>query len=290
MTAPDIYFPNLNIKIEHLSRVVFSLFGVEVYWYALCVMSGYLAALLTLRAIAGKTNQDPDLYTDYILYCLIFGLLGARIYYVIFSFDNYKDNLLKIFNTREGGLAIYGGLLLTGLYTIRFVKKRGITYSILGDTAGPAIAIGQFFGRIGNLFNREAFGGWTDTLLAVRFKTDQVQYIPEVLVDKIFEYNGASYIQVHPVFLYEMLWNLTLFFILILYRKRKKFEGQLFLFYIIGYGTGRFWMESLRTDQLLLFGTNIPVSQLLSALLVVGASVIMAYNLYTRRHYHGKNL
>ena len=204
-TAPDIWFPNLHITITRLPRTAFSLFGIDVYWYAVCVMTGYLAALLTLRAIARRTDQDPDMYIDYIMCCIIFGLIGARIYYVIFSFGDYKDNLLKIFALREGGLGIYGGLILTGLYTIRFTKKRGIKYSVLGDTAGPAIAIGQFFGRIGNFFNREAFGGYTDSLFAVRFKTEQAGYIPPSVAGAVIETGGASYIQVHPVFLYEML-------------------------------------------------------------------------------------
>ncbi|MCL1896577.1 MAG: prolipoprotein diacylglyceryl transferase [Clostridiales bacterium] len=275
MNAPDIYFPNLGIGIQNLSRVAFTVFGIDIYWYAICVMTGYVAALVTLRAIAKRTDQDPDMYSDYILYCLVFGLLGARIYYIIFSFDHYRNDLLQIFNTREGGLGIYGGLILTGLVTIRFVKKRGTTYGLLSDTAGPAIAIGQFFGRIGNLFNREAFGGFSNNLLAVRFKTDQVPGMPAELTNRIFELDGVSYIQVHPVFLYEMLWNLALFLFLLFYRKRKKFDGQIFLLYIIGYGAGRFWMEGLRTDQLKLFGSGIAVSQLLSALLVAASVYIM---------------
>jgi len=284
----DIVFPNLHIQIQNLSRAAFSVFGIEVYWYAICVMSGYLAALATLRVIAKKTDQDPDMYTDYIMYCLIFGLIGARAYYVLFSFDSYKDDLLKIFAFREGGLAIYGGLILTGLYTIRFVKKRGVTYRALVDTAGPAIAIGQCVGRIGNLFNREAFGGYTDSLLAVRFKVDQVAYVPAELYGTIFESDGALYLQVHPVFLYEMLWNFAIFLFLIFFRKHKKFEGQLFLIYTLGYGVGRFWMEGLRTDQLKLFGTGIAVSQLVSALIALISAIIMIYNL--RRQNYGKSL
>ena len=271
---PDVWFPNLHIWINNLPRVAFTVFGMEIYWYAFCVMAGYLAALITLRSIAKKTDQDPDIYSDFIIYCLIFGLIGARIYYVIFTFDSYRDNLWSIFATREGGLAIYGGLILTGLYAIYFVKKRKMTYAVLGDTSGPAIAIGQFFGRIGNLFNREAFGGYTDSLLAVRFRTDQT-FVPAEMYDKILTFEGVQYIQVHPFFLYEMLWNLALFAFLIFYRKRKKFEGQIFLMYIIGYGFGRFMMEGMRTDKLHLFGTNLAVSQVLSALLAIGAAAVM---------------
>jgi len=273
---PEIWFPNFfDIRISHLSRVIFSPFGFDIYWYAVCVISGYLAALVTLRAIAKKTGQDPDLYTDYILYVLIFGLLGARIYYVVFNFDSYRGDLAKIFSTRDGGLAVYGGLILTGLYTIRYTKKHNVTYGLLSDTSGPAVAIGQVFGRIGNFFNREAFGGYTNAPLAVRFRTDQVFFIPDAVADGIFEINGARYIQVHPVFLYEMLWNLALFAFLIRFRKHKKFDGQIFLLYIIGYGAGRFWMEGLRTDQLMLFRTGVPVSQALSLFLVIGACVFM---------------
>jgi len=252
-------------------------FGVEVYWYAVCVMSGYLAALITLRAIARKTGQNPDLYSDYIILTLVCGLIGARIYYVIFSFDSFRGNLWSIFALRDGGLGIYGGLILTGLYTIRFVKKRGIKYGVLSDTAGPAIAIGQFFGRIGNFFNREAFGGYTDNLLAVQFRADQVFHMPPEARDAIIEINGIRYVQVHPFFLYEMLWNVMLFTFLLFFRKHKKFDGQIFMFYIIGYGTGRFWLEGIRTDQLMLFRTGLAVSQVLSGLLVVCTAALMIY-------------
>ena len=253
------------------------MFGVEVYWYAVCVMSGYLAALITLRAIARKTGQNPDLYSDYIILTLVCGLIGARIYYVIFSFDSFRGNLWSIFALRDGGLGIYGGLILSGLYTIRFVRKRGVTYGLLSDTAGPAIAIGQFFGRIGNFFNREAFGGYTDNLLAVQFRADQVFHMPPEARDAIIEINGIRYVQVHPFFLYEMLWNVMLFTFLLFFRKHKKFDGQIFMFYIIGYGTGRFWLEGIRTDQLMLFRTGLAVSQVLSGLLVVCTAALMIY-------------
>ena len=276
MQAPDILFPNLNITINHLPRVAFYLFGIEIYWYAIFVMAGYMAALVTLRAIARRTGQDPELYFDYIFVTIIFGLIGARIYYVIFTFDNFRGNLLSIFAFRDGGLGIYGGLILASLYTIRFVRKRNIKYGVLSDTAGPAIAIGHAFGRVGNLFNREAFGGYTDSLLAIRFRVDQVYYMPPELSPFIEEY-GVRYIQVHPFFLYEILWNLALFTFLIIFRKYKKFDGQIFMFYIIGYTTGRFWLEGLRADRLMLFGTGLAVSQVLSGLLAVGATALMLY-------------
>lgn len=157
-----------------------------------------------------------------------------------------------------------------------FAKVKGLSFPRLADTAGLGLILGQIIGRWGNFFNREAFGGYTDGLLAMQLPVSAVRDsdISKELAEHIVELGGVSYIQVHPTFLYESLWNLVLLVILLLIRKRKKFEGEIFLLYLAGYGIGRAWIEGLRTDQLLIPGTSVAVSQVLAVVLAV-VSVMM---------------
>ena len=183
----------------------------------------------------------------------------------------YKDDLLSVFNIRQGGLAIYGGVIAAIITTFIFAKVKKIKFGLLCDTAGLGLVLGQIIGRWGNFFNREAFGGYSDGLFAMQLPLSAVRSsdcTPELL-QKVVEVDGISYIQVHPTFLYESLWNLGLLILLIIFFKHKKFDGEVFLWYLFGYGIGRFWIEGLRTDQLLLPVVNYPVSQLVAILLVV---------------------
>ena len=144
------------------------------------------------------------------------------------------------------------------------------------------VVIGQIFGRWGNFFNREVFGQYTDGLLAMLLPINSVRseldITPEML-SNLVEIGGVQFVSVHPTFLYESLWNLGLLIIMLLMRKKKKFNGQIFFTYLIGYGAGRFWIEGIRTDQLKLWGTNIPVSQALAAILIVLGTGLYVYNL-----------
>ena len=226
--------------------------------------------------------RDRDMYLDFALYAIIFSIMGARAYYVIFDWANYKDDLLQIFNLRAGGLAIYGGVIAAVLTLIIFTRIRKQSFFSMADSCVLGLITGQIIGRWGNFFNCEAFGGFTDNLLAMRIKMSIVNpgMISRELIDKQIVENGVAYIQVHPTFLYESLWNLCVLCFMLWYRKRKKFDGEMLWIYFLGYGLGRVWIESLRTDQLKLPGTTFAVSQLLSAVLVgVSAGVI----LYRRR-------
>lgn len=275
--APEIWFPYLGIQINHLSRVAVTVFGVELYWYGIFIVCGVLAGLIMALREAKRTGQDPDLYFDFLFVALVCALIGARLYYVIFSWDDYKDNLIKILAVREGGLAIYGGVIGGFLAGFVYARRKKVKFGLFADTGAPCFLIGQAIGRMGNFFNREAFGGYTDNLFAMRYLREQVYAASPAVLNRLVLAEGAEYIQVHPTFLYEALWNLAVLLFIVLYRKHKKFDGELALLYLLGYGLGRFWIESLRTDQLLLFHTAIPASQLLSALLVIGSLSIIAY-------------
>ena len=224
--------------------------------------------------ITGVTGQDGS-YFDLALIAIVCSVIGARIYYVVFRWDLYKDNLLSIFNLREGGLAIYGGIIAAIITTFIFAKARKISPGLLFDTAGLGLILGQIIGRWGNFFNREAFGDYTDGLFAMQIPLSAVRAseVTPRLMEKVVDIGGISFIQVHPTFLYESMWNLLLLILLLLYTKHKKFDGEVFLWYLLGYGVGRFWIESLRTDQLLIPGIGYPVSKALAAVLVVMSAV-----------------
>ena len=272
---PEIWFPHLGIEIEHLSRVAFHIFGQEVYWYGIIIGIGVLLALALALHEAKRTGQNPENYVDVALFGIIFAVIGARMYYVIFSWELYADNPLKIFALREGGLAIYGGIIAGIITVIVYTKKKGLNFWLVADTTAPSLLLGQIIGRWGNFFNREAFGGYTDNHFAMRYLKEQVHNVNPSVLEHTLTINGAEYIQVHPTFLYESLWNLMILILLLLLKKRKKFDGQIFGCYILGYACGRVWIEGLRTDQLMI--GNFAVSQLLSVMLMIGAVVLLWY-------------
>lgn len=270
----NISFPNIGIYLENVGKSV-SVFGFEVAFYGITIGIGVIAGILMAAHEAKRTGQDPDTYYDLAAYAVVLSVIGARIYYVIFAWDMYKDDFWSIFNIREGGLAIYGGVLTAIATVYVFSKVKKLSFGQLLDTAGLGLILGQIIGRWGNFFNREAFGEYTNNLLAMRLPLDAVRKadVTELMREHLEVIDGISYIQVHPTFLYESLWNLGVLTFLLIWRKYKKFEGEIFLMYLFGYGIGRFWIEGLRTDQLILFGTGLAVSQVLAIVLVVISSV-----------------
>ena len=273
MNGADIRFVHLGITIEHLKSSI-SVFGFRIAFYGIIIGIGMLAGLWIAQSDAKRRGQDPELYLDFALYAIICSIVGARIYYVIFEWDYYKENLLQIFNLRAGGLAIYGGVIAGAITMIVYTRVKKVSFFSMADTGVLGLVTGQIIGRWGNFFNCEAFGGYTDSLLAMRIKRSLVNdnmLNADVLSHKIVE-NGVEFIQVHPTFLYESCWNLCLLIFMLWFRKYKKYDGQMFWIYLFGYGTGRFWIENLRTDQLILFGTGLAVSQALSLVLILVAA------------------
>ena len=267
----EINFPNLGIYLDHVGKSI-SIFGFSIAYYGIVIVTGMMIAIWIAQREAKRTGQNPEQYLDLAMIGIAAGILGARIYYVIFAWDYYKDDLLSIFNIRQGGLAIYGGIIGACIAVVIYSRKKKQNFSLLMDTASMSIVFGQIMGRWGNFFNREAFGDYTNNLFAMQLPVSAVRAneITQKMWDHVVTVNGVEYIQVHPTFLYESLWNVGVLLFLFWFRKRKKFNGEVFLMYLIGYGLGRIWIEGLRTDQLLLPVVGLPVSQLLSGCLVVG--------------------
>ena len=272
MTAgADITFVHLGISIQNMVKS-FSIGGISFAYYGLIIGIGIIAGLFMAQADAKRRGQDPDLYLDFAIYAVFFSIIGARLYYVVFQWAYYKEHLAEIINLRKGGLAIYGGVIAAVITLIVFAKKRRVSFFSMADTGCIGLVTGQIIGRWGNFVNCEAFGGYTDSLFAMRIKRSIVNetMISQDLLDHLILEDGVEYIQVHPTFLYESVWNLGLLLFILWYRRRKKFTGEILWIYLAGYGIGRAWIEGLRTDQLLIPGTSPAVSQLLS---VVAAAV-----------------
>ena len=275
----DISFPHLGITLSHVGKSV-SVFGFEIAYYGMIIGTAILIGFWIAMSEAERTGQNSEDYLDMGIFGVILGIAGARIYYVIFSWDMYKDHPLSILNLREGGLAIYGGVIGAVLAVLICAKVKKLYAPQIFDTIAMALVNGQMLGRWGNFFNREAFGEYTDSLFAMRLPMDAIRSsadVTEKMREHMEQINGVTYIQVHPTFLYESLWCCMLFILLMLYRKHKKYEGELFLLYLFGYGLGRVWIEGLRTDQLIVPGTAIPVSQMLAGVIVVVTAILLLY-------------
>lgn len=277
----DVRFPNIGIVIDSLGKSV-NINGFSIAYYGMIIALGMVCGYFMASWQAGRLGQDKEIILDLALWDILFAVLGARIYYVIFSLDYYSAHPMEIFNIRGGGMAIYGGIIGGVVTTFVFARLKKQSFWMLADVACGGLLVGQIFGRWGNFFNREAFGDYTDTLLAMQLKRSDVRVsdLTDTILQHLQAVDGVEYIQVHPTFLYESLWNVLVLAVILWYTPKRKFDGQLFLMYLIGYGTGRFWIEGLRTDKLMLFGSPVAVSQLLSALLVLVALPVLLYRLW----------
>ncbi len=260
MQSGDIAFPHLGIYLENVPKS-FDIFGFTVALYGVIIAAGIFLGFTLASKDAQRNGLPKDILWDFSIYAIIFSIIGARIYYVVFAWDYYKDNLLNVFNIRGGGLAIYGAVIAGFTTLLVFSKVRKQSFFKMADSAGLGLLVGQSLGRWGNFTNREAFGGYTDGLFAMRLPISAVRQ--NEITPQMWEHvtEGINYIQVHPTFLYESMWNVALLCILLVARRFKRFDGEVALWYIGGYGLGRLWIEGLRTDQLKLFGTNLAVSQ-----------------------------
>lgn len=272
----QINFPNLGIYLKHVGKSI-SVFGFPIAYYGIVIVCGMLLAIWLVMHEAKRTGQNPDDYYNMGLLGILFGIIGARAYYVIFDWDVYKGDLLAILNIRNGGLAIYGGIIGGVITVLIYALVKKLSIGRVVDTACLGLILGQIIGRWGNFFNREAFGEYTNGPLAMQLPVSAVRQneITQTMWNHAVTVDGVQLIQVTPTFLYESLWNLAVLLVLLVISRRKRFDGQVFLTYLLGYGCGRVWIEGLRTDQLLLPVVGLPVSQVLSGCLVAVSLILL---------------
>lgn len=268
----DLRFVHLGITIEHLQNHI-TIFGFSIAFYGIIIGIGMLLGITLAARDAEQRGIGEDTVYDFALLGIVCGVIGARLYYVFFRWDNYRGNLLEILNLRAGGLAIYGGVIGGILSLMVYCRRKKQNFLNLADSLILGVLVGQILGRWGNFFNAEAFGRYTDSLFAMQLRRDIVNpiMINSALLQHLVRVNGVDYIQVHPTFLYESVWNLCLLLFLLWYRPKKRFTGEMFFLYLGGYGLGRVWIEGLRTDSLLVPGTGIAVSQALAGVCVLVA-------------------
>ncbi len=281
----SIRFPNLGITFSHVPKA-FSIGSFSIACYGIVLAAAMVIGVWLAMRVAKATGQNEDDYFNLGIVGIIFALIGARLYYVVFSWEYYSSHLLEIFNLRKGGLAIYGGVAGGCIAVLVYCRIRKTKVRTMLDTACIGLVTGQIVGRWGNFFNREAFGEYSNGLFAMQLPLSDVKAseVTETMLEHLQMIDGVEYVQVHPTFLYESLWNLGVLLILLLltYRMKKRKPGTIILTYLLLYGIGRFWIERLRTDQLILFGTGLPVSQVLSAVLAV-VSAALLIGLYRKK-------
>ena len=264
----SIRFPGLNLVLDHVPRS-FEIFGFEITIYGVLIAIGMLLGIFFVVLEARRNHEDPDAYLDLAIITLLSGVAGARLLYAAFSWSLYKNDPGQLLNIRSGGLMFYGGLLggvLGGAVYCRIRKK---SFWQMADLACMGLLIGQIIGKWGSFFNRESFGEYTDLPWAMQIPVSAVRSgeVSGAMRDNLLTINGISYIQVQPIFLYESLWCLLLFLLLMAMRRKKKYEGELFMIYLAGYGLGRFFFEWFRTDKLYIPGTKVGISLVISAIL-----------------------
>ena len=283
-----VSFPGLGLEFE-MDRVAFSLLGRDIYWYGIIIAIGFLLAVIYGLWRAPRFSLDPDVGVDGIFVAVPSAIVGARLYYIIFNpsvcFNaDGSFSLLRAVALWEGGLAIYGGIIATVISVLIFCKVRRVSFWNGMDATACSLLIGQLIGRWGNFVNVEAYGGVT----TLPWRMCSVSIANELWRDGLIETNEAyqsvldGTLGVHPTFLYESLWNLLgLILLVLLARKGRKFNGQMFLSYVIWYGLGRAAIEGLRTDSLYFFGTGIRSSQMLGLLSAAAAIALFVYRLKT---------
>lgn len=264
-----VQFPGLGGLELTINRVAFTVFGISIYWYGIIIAFGFLLAVLLAIRDSKKFGIEPDNLLDLVLFAAPVAIITARLFYVVFTWDLFRDNPLEIFNTRRGGLMVYGGILGAFLIAYIYGRKKKISFLNLMDLCAPFIIMAQGIGRWGNFVNQEAFG--SQTTLPWRMNGD----IPNAYLQGLNQNLDLAKWGVHPTFLYESLWCIAVLFFLLWFRNRKKLVGEVFFLYLILYGFERFFVEQLRTDSLMI--GSIKVSEFLSAALVIVFTFFFIY-------------
>lgn len=247
-----------------MNPVAFNIIGFEIRWYGILIAFAMLIGSFIAVRQCRKTGFDENYIIDLLLYCIPSALIGARLYYVIFQWENYKNNWLQILNIRNGGLAIHGGIIGAVIAALIYTRLKKISFLKVADICAPSLVLGQAIGRWGNFFNSEAFGG----IVSSEF----ISHFPAFIQKGMF-IDGAFH---HPTFLYESIWDLAVFVFLIFYRRKERKDGYIFSLYLILYSIGRFCIEGLRLDSLMAGGLR--AAQLASIIMILAGILLMVYS------------
>jgi len=251
-----------------IDPTAFSIGPIDIRWYGILITTGIILAFIVVQKEMVKRGMHPDFLTDLLIWAVPLSIISARIYYVIFSWETYKDHPVDVFKIWEGGIAIHGALIGAFLTTYFYTKRRGISFWKVVDIAVPGILIGQIIGRWGNFINQEAHGG------PVSQSFLENTWIPDWIMNQM-TINGVTY---HPTFLYESLWNVVGLIIVLLLRRVRLKRGEMFFFYLTWYSIGRYFIEGMRTDSL--YGGGLRAAQIVSII-----AIIFAVSMFIHRRF-----
>ena len=272
----SVRFPNLGLEFEYVPVSV-RVFGFEITFFGILLAVGMLLGMVFVVLEAKRKKQDANLHLGMMISGLAGGFIGARFFYVLLSWSVYKTDIMKVFDTRNGGMVFYGGLLGGVLAAAIFCRIKKAAFMEMADVAVKGLLIGQIIGRWGNFFNRESFGEYTSNVLTMQLPLSNVRAgeVTPWMRENLVTIDNVSYIQATPLFLYESIWCLLLLLLLFVWNRRKLFAGEIFMRYLAGYGFGRFFIEWIRTDKMFLPGTDIAVNQAISAGLFLLFTVVV---------------
>lgn len=273
----------MSCDAPSLNRVFIEIGSWPIYWYGVIIATGAILGLYIATKESNRLGMKKDLMVDLVLFAVPVAILFARLYYVVFEWEQYAGGpWWRIFAVWEGGLAIHGALIGAVLTAIVFAKVKKVSFWQIADIAAPSLILGQAIGRWGNFMNQEAHGGAMSQAAYENFH----QYLPDFIMNQMC-IDGVLY---YPTFLYESFWNILVFIFLIYLRRRNPIRGDVFLSYIMAYSVGRFFIEGMRTDSLYFIG-QIRTAQLISVILIIVAIALMIYrHKVTKVHYDGKKV
>ncbi len=282
----SVRFPGLGISLDYVGKSV-RILGFEITIYGMLIAAGMLIGFSVLVMEAKRSNENQNFYLLAAIAGVIGGTIGGRLVYVLFSWPLYQDHMMEIFHISGGGMSVYGVLGGGILGIALFCRIQKQSFSQAADIASIGFLAGQIIGRWGDFFNRESFGEYTNSALAMQLPLSAVRSgeVTALMREHLEDVNGISCIQVHPLFLYESCWCLLLLIYLLGCKRKKKFQGEIFMRYLAGYGLGRFFIEWLRTDSLLIPGTRIAAGQVICAALVViaGSGAFISRSMVKKR-------
>ncbi|MDO4519292.1 MAG: prolipoprotein diacylglyceryl transferase [Eubacteriales bacterium] len=273
----NINFPNFNLNISYLPKA-FNVFGYEITIYGIILAVSLMLGTAVIVLEAKRKHQSTNKYLGMIILALIGGVIGARAYYVLQHLDYYKNHVQDIYHVTGGGFSFYGGLLVGMLMVGVYCLIAKIRFGEALDTLTPGLLLSQVFAAWGNLFNREAFGEYTNSIFAMQIPLTDVrgQEVTELMNKNLVDIDGVSYIQAHPLFLYESIWCLLLMLVILGISRKKRFSGEVFLKYLAGFSFARGILEWFRTDKVGMFGSKISLTMIVSFFAFIISLIVLS--------------